>query len=155
MEGDHQYRGLRTPPADRIAALGASLGTPGTLFLRMRLMPRPVASHWLLAMLVTSALIGAVCAKLNTSGNLEVGLATTHVMIDYPDASIIDRQALPQDLATLQKRAELYGRLTTTTPVLAAIDVGEQVCQLTRSAGSATSPPTYQSNSRSPAARRR
>ena len=121
MEGDHQYRGLRTPPADRIAALGASLGTPGTLFLRMRLMPRPVASHWLLAMLVTSALIGAVCAKLNTSGNLEVGLATTHVMIDYPDASIIDRQALPQDLATLQKRAELYGRLTTTTPVLAAI----------------------------------
>ncbi|MGN6169740.1 MAG: hypothetical protein ACTHQQ_16445, partial [Solirubrobacteraceae bacterium] len=83
--------------------------------------PRLIARHWLLAMLITSALIGAVCAKLNTSGNLDVGLAVTHVMIDYPDASIIDRQALPQDLATIQKRAELYGRLMTTTPVLDAI----------------------------------
>ncbi len=35
--------------------------------------------------------------------------------------SILDRRALPQDVATLQKRAELYGRLTVTTPVLEAI----------------------------------
>jgi hypothetical protein len=84
-------------------------------------MSRLIARRWLFSMLITSALIGAVCAKLNTSGNFEVGLATAHVMIDYPDASIVDRLALPQDLATLQKRAELYARLATTTPVLATI----------------------------------
>ena len=80
-----------------------------------------VRHRLLLAMLATSTLIGAVCAKLNTSGNLEVAAATTHVLIDDPDASIVDRSALPQDLSTLQNRAELYGRLMTTTPVLEAI----------------------------------
>lgn len=82
------------------------------LFVRHRL---------LLTLLVTSTLIGAVCAKLNVSGNLEVAAATTHALIDDPDASIVDRSALPQDLGTLQNRAELYGRLMTTTPVLEAI----------------------------------
>ncbi len=72
-------------------------------------------------MLVTSTLIAAVCAKLNTAGNLTVAAATTHVMVDDPDVSIVDRRALPQDVATLQKRAELYGRLMVTTPVLEAI----------------------------------
>jgi hypothetical protein len=84
-------------------------------------MPRLISRHWLLATLITSALVGAGFAKLNTSGNFESGLATAHVMIDYPDASIVDRRALPQDLATLQRRAELYARLMTTQPVLAAI----------------------------------
>jgi hypothetical protein len=80
-----------------------------------------VRHRLLLAMLVTSTLIGAACAKLNTSGNLEVAAATTHVLIDYPGASIIDRVTLPQDLRSLQNRAELYGRLMTSTPVLTAI----------------------------------
>ena len=80
-----------------------------------------VSYRWLLAVLVTSTLIGAVCAKLNTAGNLTVAAATTHVMIDDPDLSIVDRRALPQDVATLQKRAELYGRMMVTTPVLEAI----------------------------------
>jgi hypothetical protein len=75
----------------------------------------------LLAVLVTSTLIAAVCAKLNTTGNLTVAAAATHVMIDDPDMSIVDRRALPQDVATLQKRAELYGRMMVTTPVLEAI----------------------------------
>ena len=69
----------------------------------------------MLALLVMSTLIGAVCAKLNTSGNLTVAAATTHVLIDDPDASIVDRTAVPGDVATLQKRAVLYGRLMTTT----------------------------------------
>ena len=42
-------------------------------------------------------------------------------MIDDPDASILNRRALTQDVSTLQKRAEFYARLMTTTPVLDAI----------------------------------
>jgi hypothetical protein len=80
-----------------------------------------VRHRFLLAVLATSTLIGAACAKLNTSGNLEVAAATTHVLVDYPDASILDRVTLPQDLLSLQNRAELYGRLMTSTPVLTAI----------------------------------
>ena len=72
-------------------------------------------------MLAVSTLVAGMCVKLNTSGNLVVAGATTHVMVDYPDASILDRSALPQDLRTLQNRAELYGRLMTTAPVLDAI----------------------------------
>jgi hypothetical protein len=70
---------------------------------------------------VASTLIGAVCAKYNARGNLLVATATTHLLVDDPDASIIDRRALPQDVLTLQDRAELYGRLMTTSPVLDAI----------------------------------
>jgi hypothetical protein len=78
-------------------------------------------NRWLLVVLVTSTLIGAVCAKLNTSGNLQVAAAATHFMIDDPDASIVDRRALTQDVSTLQKRAELYARLTVTQPVLETV----------------------------------
>jgi hypothetical protein len=85
------------------------------------MLSRLAHDRWLVAVLVTSALIGAFCAKLNTSGNLHVAAATTHVMIDDPDASIVDRRALTQDVGTLQKRAELYARLMVTTPVLEAI----------------------------------
>lgn len=75
----------------------------------------------LIALLVISTLVAAIAAKLNTSGNLVVAGATTHVLVDDPDVSIVDRTALPQDLRTLQARAELYGRLMTTPPVLDAI----------------------------------
>jgi hypothetical protein len=75
----------------------------------------------LLAVLVTSTLIAALCAKFNTSGNLTVAAASTHFLVDDPGASIVNRRALPQDVSTLQKRAELYARLMTTTPVLDAI----------------------------------
>jgi hypothetical protein len=85
-------------------------------------MPRlSTRTRLLLAVLATSTLVGAACAKLNTSGNLQVAAATTHLLIDAPDASIVDRRALPQDVSTLQKRAEVYGRLMVTTPVLEAI----------------------------------
>ncbi|HEY3946767.1 MAG TPA: O-antigen ligase family protein [Solirubrobacteraceae bacterium] len=75
----------------------------------------------LLALLVVSTLVAAIAAKLNTSGNLVVAGATSHVLVDDPGLSIVDRTALPQDLQTLQARAELYGRLMTTKPVLDAI----------------------------------
>jgi polysaccharide biosynthesis protein PslJ len=74
-----------------------------------------------LALLVVSTVIGAACAKQNISGNLTVGAATARVVIDFPDVSIINRNALPQDLQTLQKHAVLYGHLMTTPPVLADI----------------------------------
>ena len=75
----------------------------------------------LLTLLAISTVVAAIAAKLNTSGNLVVAGATGHVLVDAPDLSIVDRSALPQDLSTLQARAELYGRLMTTTPVLDAI----------------------------------
>lgn len=78
-------------------------------FLRHRVM---------LAVLMTSTLIAGLCAKLNTSGNLVVAGASTHVVIDYPDASIVDRTAVWADFRSLQKRAVLYGRIMTTPPVL-------------------------------------
>jgi hypothetical protein len=75
----------------------------------------------LLALVVASTLIGALCAKVNTSGNLQVGAATTRIMVDDPAPSIVERQALPQDFSNLQRRAELYARLMTTQPVLDGI----------------------------------
>jgi nitrate reductase NapE component len=84
--------------------------------------PGPFRSRRLLVLiLAVSTLVGAACAKVNTAGNLIVAAATTHLMVDDPDASIVDRRALTQDVNTLQARAELYGRLMTTTPVIDAI----------------------------------
>jgi hypothetical protein len=82
-------------------------------------MLRHLARHRLvLIALAVSTLVGVAAAKFNTSGNLYVAAATTHLMVDDPDASIIDRRALTQDVNTLQKRAELYARLLVTRPVL-------------------------------------
>jgi len=77
--------------------------------------------RWLIAALALSTLIAAVCAKLNMAGNVTIGSAETHMMVDFSEESILDRRALPQDLATLEKHAELYGTLMTTSPVLDAI----------------------------------
>jgi uncharacterized membrane protein len=74
-----------------------------------------------LVLLVASTLVAALAAKINTAGNLTVAAATTNMMVDDPNASIVDRLALWGDVTTLQKHAVLYGRLMTTTPVLAAI----------------------------------
>ena len=75
-----------------------------------------------LALLAVSVIIGAACAKQNVSGNLTVAAATARVAVDFPDASIVARNADPQDRAAhCQKHAVLYGRLMTTPPVLAAI----------------------------------
>ena len=91
----------------------------------MRTMRRFLVNHrWLLAMLLASTLFGAVCAKLNTSGNLVVAGATSNVMIDYPNASIVDRNAIgtvQDDLGLLQQHAALDASLMTTPPVLDAI----------------------------------
>jgi hypothetical protein len=91
----------------------------------MRKMRRFLVNHrWLLAMLLASTVFAAVCAKLNTSGNLVVAGATSHVMIDYPNASVVDRSAIgtvQDDLALLQQHAVLDASLMTTPPVLDAI----------------------------------
>src|SRR4051794_7350835 len=75
----------------------------------------------LLVVLLLSTVLGAVAAMYNTRGNLLVAAATTHIAVDDPDASILYRDALTQDLSNVQKRAELYGRLLTTQPVLDAV----------------------------------
>jgi hypothetical protein len=83
-----------------------------------------VNRRWLLAMLLASAAVAAICTKLNTSGNLVVAGATSQVMIDYPNASIVDRSAVgsaQDDLALLQQHATLDASLITTPPVLDAI----------------------------------
>jgi hypothetical protein len=81
--------------------------------------------HYLLArkrllalVLAISTFVGLVAAKLNTSSGLQVAVATTHVVVDYPEPSIVQRRALEQHLGGLQKRAEMFGRLMVTEPVL-------------------------------------
>jgi hypothetical protein len=77
---------------------------------------RPLA-----AVLAVAALVGALAAKVNTTGNLEVAGATANILVDDAGRSIVDRQAGLDDLASLQKRAELYSRLLVTAPVLADV----------------------------------
>ena len=74
-----------------------------------------------LAVLAISTVVGLVAAKVNTSGRLQVAAAVTHVLVDFPDPSIVQRLAYPQHVSTLQKRAELFGRLIETQPVLERI----------------------------------
>jgi hypothetical protein len=75
----------------------------------------------IVAVLAIATFVGALGAKLNTSGNLEVAGATVNVMIDDPGRSIVDRRAAFDEVQTLQKRAELYGRLMVSAPVLADV----------------------------------
>jgi O-antigen ligase len=85
-------------------------------------MPRLSArTRLIIAVLAISTVVGLVAAKVNTSGNLHLGAAATRVMIDDPDASIVDRRAIRQDVGELQQRAELYARIMVSTPVLEAI----------------------------------
>lgn len=88
---------------------------------------RFLTRRWLPIALALSALAGACAAVVNTRGELLVGAASTTVMIDYPNASIVDRHALPQDVSNLQKHAELYANLLTTSPVIARIAKREGV----------------------------
>jgi hypothetical protein len=87
----------------------------------MKLRPLARTRVPLLAVLALSAVVGLVAAKLNTEGRLDVAAATTHAFVDYADPSIVEARALPQHEVTLQQRAELFGRLMTTAPVLERI----------------------------------
>jgi hypothetical protein len=75
----------------------------------------------LITVLAFSTVVGLAAAKLNTSGDLQVGGATTRALVDYPDRSIVQRRALPQHVSALQKRAALFARLMATRPVLERI----------------------------------
>ena len=100
------------PAGERRWSLGYARPCSG-LLLRHRV---------LLAVLVTSTLIAAVAAKLNTSGNLQVAAATDpRAWSTSPTCRSSSGTALSQDLTALQKRAELYSRLIVTPPVLDAI----------------------------------
>jgi hypothetical protein len=83
-----------------------------------RLAPR---TWLLLAVLVVSTLVGLVAAKLNSARTVPVATATTHAFVDLSGPSIIQKTALADEVANLQRRAELYARLMTTPPVLARI----------------------------------
>jgi putative inorganic carbon (hco3(-)) transporter len=119
-----EFAGTTPPWPTQLARAVAegSLGSQRALVPRIRMTLHLSARHrLLLAVLAISTLVGLVGAKLNTSGHLQVATASTHVFVDFPAPSIVDRRALPQDVSTLQKRAELYGRLIATPPVLEAI----------------------------------
>jgi hypothetical protein len=73
------------------------------------------------AAIFISLLVALAAARENASGRLDLGVAATQVVVDFPSPSIVKRRALDQDIATLNKHAELYGRLLTTRPVLTAV----------------------------------
>src|SRR3954468_14660209 len=74
-----------------------------------------------LSVLAIAAFVGVVCAKLNTTGNLQVAGATANVVVDDAGPSIVERRAAPDAISSLQKRAELYARLLVSAPVLADV----------------------------------
>jgi hypothetical protein len=88
-----------------------------------------IARRRLVAVLAISTATGGICAGL-ASGigpfpsrgehGLAVATATTHVMVDSPSTtpSSVFQRALPQDLATGVKHAELLGQVMVTRPVL-------------------------------------
>src|SRR5262249_4514872 len=82
--------------------------------------PFPPRPRRRLAVLILATLVGMVAAAYNARGHLEGGVATAHVMIDFPGPSIVDRRAMPQDVSTLQKHAELYARVLTSQDALDA-----------------------------------
>ena len=97
-----------------------------------------------LAVLTISTLVGLIGAKLNTAG-VQVSAATAHVMVDLPGRSLVERRALQQHVNTLQKRAEIFGRMMVTTPVLERIGrraglPGDQIAGVARTTASVPIP---------------
>ena len=96
-----------------------------------------------LAVMAISALVGAVCAGFNSGlgpfppngeeDGLQIATATTHVMIDTPASSppLAFSRALPQDVETSVKHAELLGRVAVTRPVLERV---AQYCRVSPNA---------------------
>ena len=104
---------------------------------------RPRGGRRLLIAAALSALLGVVCAGLNTGvvsllppkvqGNtLQIAAAASHVSVDLPAASpslAHGRAEPPEDLLTLVKRAEILARIAVTPPVLQRI---ANRCQIPR-----------------------
>jgi hypothetical protein len=76
----------------------------------------------LLIGVAVSALVGLVCAGLATGtlglfppkvkpSSMRVAAAQTHILVDAPPPSMLQRRALEQDLETLVKHAELLSRV--------------------------------------------
>jgi hypothetical protein len=91
---------------------------------------RPFARRRLLvAVVALSALVGLVSAGLATGrlsllppklkpSPIGVAAAETHVLVDSPPPSTLQRRALEPDFETLIKHAELLGRVMVSSPVL-------------------------------------
>jgi hypothetical protein len=89
------------------------------------------ARRRLAALLAISTVVGAICAGFNSGvgpfppngGGLQVATATTHVVVDTRPTtpSAVFQRALPQDIATGIKHAELLGRVMVSRPVLERI----------------------------------
>ncbi|MGZ5335937.1 MAG: O-antigen ligase family protein [Solirubrobacterales bacterium] len=92
-----------------------------------------------LAVIALSAMVGAVCAGFNSGlgpfppngeeNGLEIATAATHVMIDTPASSppLALSRALPQDVETSVKHAEMLGRVAVSPPVLESVAL---ICQV-------------------------
>ena len=83
----------------------------------------------LIGVVAFSALVGLVAAGLATGtlglfppelkpSSVRAAAAQTHVLVDRPPPSLVQRRALEQDLFTLVKHAELLGRVMVSPPVL-------------------------------------
>jgi hypothetical protein len=77
----------------------------------------------ILAVLAIGALVGVVCARLNTAADLEVAGARTHVLVDTPSPSLTHRDDPVADPPALQRRAELYARMLVSRAVLEKVAV--------------------------------
>lgn len=108
----------------------------------------------LIGVVALSALVGLVSAGLATgtlglsppklkSSQVGVAAAQTHVLVDAPPPSMLQRRALEQDLTTLVKHAELLGRVMVSPPVLdrMAVRVGLSPGSVGGSARTTTSVP--------------
>ena len=97
----------------------------------LRTAVRALRARPLLVALAVSLLVGFVAAGVNSgtlsllpprlhASDLSVAAAKTHVIIDEPasELSITRRAALPQDIVSLVKRAELMGQVAVTRDVL-------------------------------------
>ncbi len=101
----------RASPAGRRALVRWSMTTTTYLLERKRL---------LVAIVCGCLLVGLAAARLNVGAApaCSISAAVTNVRVDTPAPSIEDRKALPQDLSTLVKHAELLARTAVTPPVL-------------------------------------
>ena len=80
----------------------------------------------ILAVLLISTLVGVLCAAVNLGvlpnrggpSAMLIGAATTHVLVDSPERSIVKRRPLPQDQNTLVGRGEMMGRIIVSPLVL-------------------------------------
>jgi hypothetical protein len=77
---------------------------------------------WLVVALGALAGLAAAFAQVGGKpGELTIGAAVAHVLVDMPPPSVVQRVAAPADLEALTKRAELLGRVMVSRPAVEQI----------------------------------